>query len=54
MLIEELVSLNFDKMIDFSYNPLKDTLKKIVKMIEQHHIVYDKIRQDNSFFDSTE
>ena len=41
-------------MIDFSYNPLKDYMKKIVKMLEAHNVIYERIKNDNSFFESTE
>jgi hypothetical protein len=54
MSMDELSSLNFERLISLSFDPLKDTLQKMVSVMNQHHSVYERVNADSSFFDSTE
>eukprot|EP00347_Sterkiella_histriomuscorum_P002416 403368240 len=54
MSIEDLTSINFDKLISFNYNPLSNTLEHIVKLLELHHSMFKRLEDNSSIFYSTD
>lgn len=54
MSIDDLTSMNFEKMISFNYDPLRTAVEHIIKILDRHNAVFQKIQDNSALLDSTE